>query len=99
MGSKSNSNEEKAFKWLAIGTEIPIMVFLGAFLGYEFGRRLGFPYDYVGLTLGAILGFVTSILAMLRGLGAFKRRKEKKKGLNKLNPRRVSPLGSKGDIR
>ncbi|MBS7609926.1 hypothetical protein KEJ36_02610 [Candidatus Bathyarchaeota archaeon] len=75
MGSKSSSNREKAFNWLAIGTELPIMVFLGAFLGYELGRRIGFPYDYVGLTLGAILGFVTSIFTMLRGLGAFKRRK------------------------
>jgi len=78
LASESGSNKGKIFRWLAMGTEAPIMVFIGAFLGYELGRRLGFPYDYVGLTLGAFVGFAASILALLKGLGALKGKGEGK---------------------
>lgn len=80
---REGKDGENVFRWLVLGTEIPVMVFLGAFLGYEFGRRLGFPYEYVGLTLGAILGFAASILALFRATGAL--------GKGRPKPRKASP--------
>jgi hypothetical protein len=67
-------DEDRAFRWLAMGTEIPIMVFLGALIGYNLGKKLGPPYEFVGLTLGAFLGFAFSLIPLFKGAGASGRR-------------------------
>jgi len=68
-------DEDRAFKWLAIGTEIPIMVFLGALIGYNFGKRFGSPYEFVGLTFGAFFGFIISLIPLFREASGRRRRK------------------------
>lgn len=65
-GGQKQEGDDRIFKWLAVGTEIPIMVFLGAFLGYVSGKRLGPPYEFVLLTLGAFLGFIVSVIPLFR---------------------------------
>ena len=62
--NEQSRDKDGVFKWLAMGTEIPIMVFLGAFIGYVVGQRLGSPFEYVGLTLGAFLGFAVSVIPL-----------------------------------
>lgn len=68
----------EVYRWVAIGTEVPVMVFLGAYIGYEVGKKMGFPYEYVGLTVGALLGFAASMIAMLKMAGVIGAKKKQR---------------------
>ena len=45
-------------KWLALGSEIPIMVLAGVFIGRYFGEQFGEPYSVFWIAVGAVLGLL-----------------------------------------
>ncbi len=45
-------------KWMVIGSELPIMVIAGVYIGYYLGEQFGAQYYNFFVILGAVLGFL-----------------------------------------
>jgi hypothetical protein len=52
------------YTWILVISEIPVMMILGAFVGYEVGKRYGASPNYLFPLLGAFFGLIFS-MAML----------------------------------
>ncbi len=48
-------------KWMVIGSELPIMVIAGVYIGYYLGDQFGASYSTFFVILGAVLGFLVGV--------------------------------------
>ena len=53
-------------KWLALGSEIPIMVLAGAFIGRYFGEQFGEPYSAFWIAVGTVLGLLVGTYNLVK---------------------------------
>jgi len=53
-------------KWLALGSEIPIMVLAGAFIGRYFGEQFGEPYSAFWIVVGTVLGLLVGTYNLVK---------------------------------
>ncbi|MEM3593991.1 MAG: AtpZ/AtpI family protein [Candidatus Jordarchaeaceae archaeon] len=53
-------------KWLAIGSELPIMILAGVFIGYYVGEEFGPPFSTFSLILGAAFGFLVGTYNIIK---------------------------------
>jgi undecaprenyl pyrophosphate phosphatase UppP len=76
-----NENEGKdsseAMKWVSIGTEIPIMVAVCAYVGYIVGKKFGPTVELIGIVVGGLVGFILGMVSVLMMTGFISRKKRK----------------------
>ncbi|MHA1644399.1 MAG: AtpZ/AtpI family protein [Candidatus Freyarchaeota archaeon] len=53
-------------KWIVLGSELPIMVIAGIFIGYYLGERFGAQYYNFFVILGAVLGFLVGTYNIIK---------------------------------
>lgn len=53
-------------KWLALGTEVPIMVLVGVYIGRYLGEQFGDPTSVFWIIVGAVLGLLVGAYNMVK---------------------------------
>jgi F0F1-type ATP synthase assembly protein I len=53
-------------KWLVVGSELPVMVLAGVFIGYYVGEQFGPPFSTYSLILGAAFGFLVGTYNIIK---------------------------------
>ncbi|MEM2135155.1 MAG: AtpZ/AtpI family protein [Candidatus Jordarchaeaceae archaeon] len=53
-------------KWMVIGSELPIMVIAGVYIGYYLGEQFGAQYYNFFVILGAVLGFLVGTYNIIK---------------------------------
>jgi F0F1-type ATP synthase assembly protein I len=66
----------EAMKWIALSTELPIMVGLFAYIGQRIGKKYGPEAEMLGILIGGLLGFILGIISIFLAVGVFSPRKE-----------------------
>jgi hypothetical protein len=61
-------------KWMAVGTELPIMVIAGVYIGYYLGQQFGPPVSTYAPIIGAFLGLLLGTYSMYVIIKTWERR-------------------------
>jgi len=70
---EKRANIEGVGKWIAVGSELPIMVLAGAYIGYYLGEQNP-SIASVSIILGALLGFILGVYNIYKIIQVWERR-------------------------
>lgn len=73
MSRGSRSNVGGVGRWIMVGSEIPIMVIAGAYIGYYIGKQIPWISPF-SIVLGAFLGFGVGVYNTYKVIQVLERR-------------------------